>query len=279
MTNVYLIGVNNLSPNSIAGQFPTPPEAIQHTHDLFAQGATWVDIGAQATNPWAEIIPVEEEWSRYEPVLEEVMPQYPGLISIDSVRPEIHEEIAHRWPKSPHIWNDISMLNDKDALRRAIKLHHKGAVSKFILSHLETKFGQDWKRAHDEGELDKSKVVVKELLGQHTQLLLGGVPARDIILGPGIGFGKTMATNWRLLHFGELMPPGMPLEVGFSHKRMLATRIDTGEPLSKDKHYNEMQKTNDRRHHDIAEMAIEAAADRDLYLRVHEPEWYTDLIG
>ena len=277
MAKVHLIGVDNLSPNSIAGQFPDPAEAIAHARSMFEEyGVTWVDLGAQATNPWAKLIPVEQEWERFEAVVPALLAAYPGRISIDSFRPEIHERIA-RLRLGPHIWNDITNLNDPDSRERAIHLYKSGAVSKFIISHLAQEFGRDFKRAHAQGRIDNPKLVLKESLHQHTQLLLGGVKARDIITGPGIGFGKTMRTNWQLVGFGKMLPPQMPVEIGFSHKRMLTTRED-GQPLSKDKDYNEAQKTNAARHHDVAEMAIKAAGNRDVYLRVHEPEWYQDLI-
>lgn len=275
-SNVHLVGVDNLSTDSIAAQFPAPDAAIERAGAMFETGATWVDIGAQATNPWAGVIPADEEWSRFELVLNELIPQYPGRISVDSIRPEIHEEIARR-RLGPHIWNDISMLNDDTARKVAIRLYHRGAVSKFILSHIEESHGQDFQRAHSEGRLDKAKVVLNELLNRHTQLLLGGVPARDIVLDPGIGFGKTMRLNWELLRFGQILPARMPLMVGFSHKRMLATRVGSDKLLSKDEDYNNLRKMDPRRHRKLAKMVIEAAGDRDVYLRVHEPEWYKGL--
>jgi dihydropteroate synthase len=278
MAEVHLVGIVNASPESFSTYYENAQECIEATERFFAQGATWVDIGGQASNPWAKQLGIDEEWRRLEPIVAELIPKYPGLISVDSYRPEIHRRIA-RLKLGQFIVNDVTGMNNPDMRELVAELDEANDLGHVIVSHLPATYGVDIQEAHEEHNCGSMGEVYDELTAHERELVSLRIPPRKIILDPGIGFGKKMATNWELLEFPALLWEGQACMIGHSHKRFLSYRQGTDEKLSKDNEYNELQRGSAVRNHDAAAIAIAAAGDRPIYLRVHELEPYLDLIS
>jgi dihydropteroate synthase len=240
---VELVGILNVTPDSFfdGDKYLQPQHALFRAYDLFKHGASFIDVGAEATNPWAEPITAEEEWSRLQPILPQLLDAHPNQISLDTR----HAKTAERALKiAPVILNDVTMFRDPAMVRVAAAYE-----ARCIVSHIPT---ADIKAAHRDATLNDVAAVRDDLLAKREELIAAGVPAENIILDPGIGFGKTMDLNIELLRFAEEVPD-IPVMIGYSNKRLIA--VMSG-----------LEKTNIAANLAAARIAIESGA---RYLRVH----------
>lgn len=213
---VELVGILNITPDSFsdAGLFVETSRAVARAQELFAQGAAIVDVGAESTNPKSSPITISEEWRRLRPVLAQLYKEYPGRISVDSFHPENIRRIAEQIG-TDFIVNDVTGMNSS-SMRAAVAQYGL----RCIVSHLPARFGTDIHAAHKNADMDDEQDVVDELLARRAQLEALGVPRERIILDPGIGFGKTMPLNERLLKFAARVPDAEVM-IGYSRKRFL----------------------------------------------------------
>ncbi len=206
-----LVGILNVTPDSFSdgGRFFDPLSAVAHAEELFAQGADMVDVGAESTRPGAQKLSDDEEWRRLEPVLHELMVRYPGKISLDTYR---CATVRRALGIGPVIVNDVTGMNNPDMVQTVLELRPR-----VIISHLP---GLDVQQAHSEKPVRTLEEVRVDLLDRATSLEAGGLPRDNIILDPGIGFGKTMELNRTLLEFAKYVPD-YPVMIGYSRKRFL----------------------------------------------------------
>jgi dihydropteroate synthase len=211
MTMVQFVGIVNVTPDSFSdgGEFFSPEAAVKQAEQLFADGASIVDIGAESTRPNATRLSAEQEWERLEPVLKILLPMYAGKISLDSYHPE---NIERAFKIGPVIVNDVTGMNNPAMVAVVSKL--KPTV---IISHLP---GVDIQEAHSQAPVSSSEIVKKDLLAKAKLLEKNGLKPEQIILDPGIGFGKTMDLNFQLLSFAKEVP-GYRVMIGYSRKRFL----------------------------------------------------------
>ncbi|HWB39263.1 MAG TPA: dihydropteroate synthase [Candidatus Saccharimonadales bacterium] len=243
-----LVGILNITPDSFSdgGQFVDVEKAIGHAEKLIDDGASLVDIGAESTRPKATPLTPEEEWERLEPVLRELLEIYPDQISVDTYHPET---ARHALALGDVIINDVTGMNNP-AMREVVAEHY----ARLIISHLH---GRDPQAAH-EGKLIASKQqVIDELMASVAKLEALGLGKQQIILDPGIGFGKTPAVNEELLAFAADVPD-YPVMIGYSRKRFLGDdRMELGPNLAAGK------------------IAIASGA---AYLRVHDVAGHQSLL-
>jgi dihydropteroate synthase len=225
-------GVLNLTTDSFSdgGQFLDPKLAIPRAQEMFKQGAAYVDIGAEATNPWAEPVSTKEEWQRLQPIVSTLLPAYDGLrFSIDTRHPEIVEKAAKY---GQFIVNDVTTFIDPGMIRVTAK-HGFWAIA----SHLPLKAEGDIQFAHDSLRMDSAITVAEELVLQVQQMIKGGIARDRIIIDPGLGFGKSPVTNWEItdrfsvLASQDKVLAGLPIMYGPSKKRYIATDPQTGEEI------------------------------------------------
>jgi dihydropteroate synthase len=216
MKQVKLVGILNVTPDSFSdgGLYKDSRKALEQARKLFAEGAAIVDVGAESTNPKSSTITLEEEWSRLNPVLAELLPAFPNKISIDTHHPETIRRIAKMFGNK-FIANDVTGMNDPE-MRKTVALYKLHC----IISHLPAQFGTDIQAAHRVARMDNEQDVLQELLVRRTQLIELGLTKNKIILDPGIGFGKTMELNRKLLKFSRLVQDG-DVMIGHSRKRFL----------------------------------------------------------
>jgi dihydropteroate synthase len=215
MQKVQLVGILNLTPDSFSGDGVLNAQtAVKNAKQLFTNGASYLDIGAESTRPDAPPITTTQEWERLQPVLRQLVISYPGHISIDTYHPEIVKKASAEI--GSFIINDVTGFNNPKMIQLAASL---GLPC--IVSHLPQAMGQDIQAAHRaEAKVDSVTQVRDELLRTRQKLITAGVPSKDIILDPGIGFGKTQAINRKLLAFAAEVP-GIPVMIGYSKKRFL----------------------------------------------------------
>lgn len=270
MSTPELVGIVNVTPDSFSdgGQYLKTNIAVTHAGELFHQGVSKVDIGGESTRPGATPLTPEEEWSRISAVVGELIPVYGESTSVDTHHPEIVEKCALL---GQFVVNDVTGFNNPKMRETAI--NNQLPV---IVSHLPKQLGQDIQAAHQEKPVDSISQVSEELHARAEELQQEGLRKDLITLDPGIGFGKTMTLNWKLLRFA-VEAPEYPVMIGHSNKRFLKTFPTTGrEPslLAKlsDKNVEAVMQMANRK---AARIAIQAGTK---YLRVHDPRLYKDLV-
>jgi len=221
---VQIVGILNVTPDSFSdgGQYIDPAVAIDRAERLLADGARIVDIGAESTRPNAEALSDAVEWERLEPILNILIPKYPGQISIDTYHPAT---VKKAWAIGPVIINDVTGFNDSKMRESAASLH-----STIIISHLPS--GLTIQQAHEQTPVQSVQQVKDELLARAKMMIDLGLSHDNIILDPGIGFGKTPEVNQQLLAFAARVPD-YKVMIGYSRKRFLGEhRMDIGPNLA-----------------------------------------------
>ncbi len=207
---VELVGILNITPDSFSdgGQYFDTAAALAHAAQMIDDVA-FIDVGAESTRPGAVALTDDEEWQRLEPILTVLIPKYPGRISLDSYHPAT---IRRAFQIGPVIVNDITAFNNPEMVRAVEDLQPT-----VIISHHPRMGIQE---AHRLQPVSTVEQVRDDLLTKVQLLMSRGLRRDQIILDPGIGFGKTMALNEQLLTFAALVPD-FDVMIGYSRKRFL----------------------------------------------------------
>lgn len=216
MPAVELVGILNVTSDSFSdgGLFLNPEDALVQAEALFHDGASMVDIGGESTRPGATLVSIQKEIQRLDPVITPLIKKYPHRISIDSYHPETIEHFAKISPT--FTLNDVTGFNNPRMIKVAKKFNLR-----CILSHLPMEYGQDIQAAHaSKHPMNTPQQVVDELLEREAEMINTGIDRSNIILDPGIGFGKTKSLNRQLLEFAGLVPDHEVM-IGYSRKRFL----------------------------------------------------------
>lgn len=245
-----LVGILNVTPDSFSdgGQHDSAELAVEHAEELFADGASIVDIGAESTRPGADALTWQEEVARLDGVIA-VASERDWQVSLDTYHPETVKWASERLGR--FIINDVTAFRDP-AMREAAA----ETGNQVIVSHLPLA-SKDIQSAHKDKPVVAEGQVINELYESAEKIIAAGVRRTDIIVDPGIGFGKSLDLNWRLLEFGQHMP-GFDVMIGYSRKRFLGeNRMETDVNLLAGK------------------IAIAAGAN---YLRVHDVKSHARLL-
>jgi dihydropteroate synthase len=213
-----VMGVLNVTPDSFSdgGKFLDPRCAVSHALELERAGADILDIGAESTRPGSHGTEVAEELRRLLPVLQGLHGKLKIPISIDT-RKSVVAEMAIG--AGAQIINDVSGLNYD---RRLAEVAARYRVP-LILMHMRG----------EPGAMQRTRFarnVVKDVTeGLHRSIRLAlnaGIRKSQIIIDPGIGFGKSFAQNYELLaNLPRLAKLGCPLMVGTSRKGFLGKTL------------------------------------------------------
>jgi dihydropteroate synthase len=219
-----VMGVLNVTPDSFSdgGKFLDAGLAIKHALAMESAGADLLDIGGESTRPGSSATTAKDELARILPVLEGLRGALKIPISIDTQKFEVAEAALDA---GAEIINDISGLKSDPRLaelaaRRRVPL---------ILMHLR---GEPRTMQKAGFARDVMKSVAQRLKKSITIARKAGVAKSQIVLDPGIGFGKSFAQNYELLEkLPQLAKLGYPLLVGTSRKGFLgATLARDGKP-------------------------------------------------
>jgi dihydropteroate synthase len=211
-----VMGVLNVTPDSFSdgGRFAAPEQALALARKLIAEGADIIDIGAESTRPYgSEPVSAEEELRRLEPVLPEVAAL--GIpVSIDSMKSDVVT-----WALD----HGAAIANDVWGLQRDVGMAALVAARKVPVVIM-----------HNRDRADPSIDIMKDISAFFARSLdiaaKAGVSRDQIVLDPGIGFGKTPQQSMTALaRLAELRTFGLPLLVGASRKRFIST-VTPSEP-------------------------------------------------
>jgi len=207
------MGVLNITPDSFSdgGEFYGRDIALNHIDEMVRDGAKIIDIGGESTRPGAEPVSVEQELQRVIPVLQKAVEKYPDVFySIDTTKYQVAKEALNN---GAHIINDISGLQKEPRLAELCAEYNAA----LILMHSQG----DPQTMQNNPEYED---VVKDILQffQRQVKLAHQMGAEQIILDPGIGFGKTLQHNLTLLaHLDSFIKLEHPLMIGVSRKSMI----------------------------------------------------------
>jgi len=212
------MGILNVTPDSFSdgGQFFEPQRAIDHARRMVAEGADILDIGAESTRPYGGAVPVtvEEEVRRLDPVLPAVVAL--GVpVSIDTMKAKV---ASWALATGASIVNDVWGLQRDPGMARVVADHGVPVIM-----------------MHNREAADPSIDIMADIAAFFARSLdiaaRAGIVRENIVLDPGIGFGKTPEQSIIALErLGELKSFNLPLLVGASRKRF----IDTVSPAPPD---------------------------------------------
>ena len=218
LSKPVVMGILNTTPDSFSdgGKFNSEQAALNRVAEMARQGAAIIDIGGESTRPGAEPVSVSEEISRTIPVLKRAVELHPDLLfSIDTTKYDVAKEALD---SGAHIINDVSGL--KREPRFADLCAETGAA--YICMHSQG----DPKTMQDSPEYENVvQDVLNELMKKKIELKQHGVD--NIVVDPGIGFGKTTEHNLRLIaNLPHLLQLGCPILVGASRKSLLGKLLN-----------------------------------------------------
>ena len=253
-----VMGVLNVTPDSFSdgGKFFDAAKAIRQALAMQRNGAHLLDIGAESTRPGSLLISAAEELQRLLPVLDGLRGKLKIPISVDTQKAAV-AEIA--LGAGAQILNDVSGLRNDPRLAKVAAQY--GAP--LILMHMRGNPRTMQKRPFAR---DVLKDVVSGLRQSIAVARKAGIAKSQIVIDPGIGFGKSFAQNYELLaKLPELAKLGFPIAVGTSRKGFLgATFAKNGKPAPPDQRLwataatvaaSILNGAHIVRVHDVAEMA------------------------
>ncbi len=217
-----VMGILNVTPDSFSdgGLYTKPEEALKRAVQMVEEGADIIDIGGESTRPGSERIGVEEELNRVLPVLKLVRKELPDVwISIDTYKSEVAEACLE---EGADMVNDISGGTFDEKMFKVISRHGCPYVMNHIKGRPET-----WNSEPIvyEDVIDEIVRWFEERIKKLTAC--GYAREENLILDPGIGFGKLPEHNVEILRrFEELKIFGKPLMVGVSRKSFIGLILE-----------------------------------------------------
>ena len=214
-----VMGILNVTPDSFSdgGRFDAPERALAQARRMIAEGAGILDIGAESTRPYGSTpVTADEEWQRLSPVLADVV-ALGTPVSIDSMKAAV---VARALEAGVAIANDVWGLQRDPDMARVAAEHDVPVVV-----------------MHNRDDVDGSIDIVDDIKSFFDRTLAiaahAGLASRNLVLDPGIGFGKTPRQSMiALARLAELKSFGLPILVGASRKKFIASVVPS-EPLER----------------------------------------------
>jgi len=206
------MGVLNVTPDSFSdeGRFLDVDRAVAHARDMAKAGADIIDVGGESTRPGATPLSTDEELRRVLPVIGRLRDL---VISVDTTKAAVAEKAL---ATGARIVNDISALQFDPRMVEVVRDTGAGVV----LMHMQGTPRTMQQKPHYD---DVVAEVISFLTGRIAFAEAQGLKKIQIAVDPGIGFGKTVADNLRLLaHLEEFSSLGCPVLVGTSRKSFIS---------------------------------------------------------
>jgi dihydropteroate synthase len=211
-----VMGVLNVTPDSFSdgGRFDAPERALAQARRMIAEGADIIDIGAESTRPYgSQPVSAEEELKRLQPVLADIVSL--GIpVSIDSMKSAV---VAWAFEAGATMANDVWGLQRDPAMAGLLAARNSPVIV-----------------MHNRDRVDADVDIMEDIAAFFERSLeiaaKAGISPENIVLDPGIGFGKTPEQSiTALARLNELSAFGLPLLVGASRKRFISS-VTPSEP-------------------------------------------------
>jgi dihydropteroate synthase len=217
-----VMGVVNVTPDSFSdgGSYLDPVKAVEHGLELVRQGADWLDVGGESTRPGSQPVSAEEELRRVLPVIRGLRRKLRSTpISIDTTKTEVAEKAAQA---GASILNDVSGLRFDPGLAKVARRYKMLLILMHLRGRPETMQTKPFAK-------DILRSLHRGLAWSLERALAAGLLPSQLILDPGLGFGKSRLQNFEILaHLDRLRRFRLPLLVGTSRKSFVQA-ISRGE--------------------------------------------------
>jgi len=207
----YIMGIVNVTPDSFSGDgLAGVEEAILQARGFVAEGADIIDVGGESTRPDFEPVSVEEELCRVLPVIDALAKELAVPVSIDTYKADVAREAVGAGAR---------MINDVWGLKRDTDMARVAAQAGVPLVITQNQRGA---RFHD-----LLPELIADLVRSMARAHEMGVSRDNIIVDPGVGFGKTVEENLEIVRrLSELRVLGRPILLGTSRKSFIGHVLD-----------------------------------------------------
>ncbi len=209
-----IMGILNVTPDSFhdQGRYGQFYAAVERAREMAADGAAIIDVGGESTRPGAEPVTGEDELARVIPVIEAIAPELEIPVSVDTGK----AAVARAALKA-----GAAVINDVTALRGDPEMALVAAEANCPLCLIHM-LGEP-RTMQQDPHYDDVIAEIKSFFEERVEAAVShGVKRENIILDPGIGFGKTLEHNLEIVRrFDEFLTLGLPLMIGASRKRFI----------------------------------------------------------
>ncbi len=214
-TGPVVVGILNVTPDSFSdgGDFLDPEAAAEHAATMLDEGAGILDLGGESTRPGSDPVSQEEEIRRVIPVIERVLTvRQEAVISVDTYRAGT---AAAAIEAGARIINDVTALRSDPRMASVVK----EAACPVILMHMK---GEP-KTMQSEPHYEDVVREVRDFLARRAEYAVSaGIGPENVIVDPGIGFGKNLEHNLTLLrNLDAIVDLGFPVLIGASRKTFI----------------------------------------------------------
>ncbi len=212
----YLMGILNVTPDSFSdgGRFFDQTDAILHAFQMSKDGADIIDVGGESTRPGADVVSVDEELRRVIPVINKVRQKIDVPVSVDTYKSRVALEALKA---GASIVNDISGMSFDSEMADVICANNASV----ILMHIK---GTPKDMQMNPQYRDVVSDVCESLAESVEKARKKGI--RQIMIDPGIGFGKTVDHNLEIIdRLDEFRRIGVPILIGVSRKSFIGKII------------------------------------------------------
>ena len=265
-----IMGIINATPDSFYS-----PSAVQGVNalslarTLIAEGADILDIGGESTRPGSAYVSEQEEMDRVLPIVESIRQESDIPISVDTRKFRVAEAAV---AFGINCVNDIAALVDNPDLGRLIADHNLAVVLMHMQGNPQT--------MQEDPSYHNVVQEVQDFLQQRIDYAQSiGISPKQIIVDPGIGFGKTHSHNLQLLrNLESIVALGFPLLLGLSRKSFIGKILaQADERLAKGAHLNQIRATQQRLYGSLAAVADSYVRGSRIF-RVHDVAETRDLL-
>ena len=210
----FVMGVLNITPDSFSdgGFFFEPHQAIEHGLRMADEGADIIDVGGESSRPGSDPVPLDEELKRVIPVIETLASRLDIPISVDTYKSQVAERAVEA---GAQIINDISGLRFDPTMPSVAARYD----TPLIIMHIK---GSPKTMQQDPTYEDLMGEIIAYLREGIAKAEEAGVDPHQVIVDPGIGFGKRVHDNLVIINrLNELTILGRPLLIGTSRKSFI----------------------------------------------------------
>jgi len=215
----HVMGILNVTPDSFSdgGKFLEPARAIEQGIRMAEEGADIIDIGGESTRPGSDPISPQQELDRILPVVEALVKEVKVPLSVDTYKSEVARQALQA---GAHLVNDISSMRFDPRMPEVVRkldvpvvlMHIKGTPKNMQVNpHYDDLIGE----------------ITQYLDDAIEQARAAGVPKENLVIDPGIGFGKRVEHNFEILRrLGEFKSLGCPILIGPSRKSFIGVALN-----------------------------------------------------
>ena len=208
----YVMGILNVTPDSFSdgGSYTSIDKAMEQTQKMIQQGADIIDVGGESTRPGHVQIGDEEEIKRVVPVIREIKKKFDILVSIDTYKSAVAKAALEA---------GADLLNDIWGFRYDEKMAELAAEYDVPVCLMHNRDNLDYDDFME--DVKKDLQISLDIAEKY------GVKKENIMLDPGVGFGKTYEQNLMVMnHLEEIVDMGYPVLLGTSRKSVIGLTLD-----------------------------------------------------